>query len=294
MQNFLPGFLEYLEGEKKASQNTILSYQRDLRGFLSFLEENKIPEITLVTKTNIMAYLYALQKQNRAPATVLRCAASIRAFFQYLDKKRYISVNPAERLELPKVKRREVSVLSADAVECLLNQPKVSEKKGIRDKAMLEVLYATGMRVTELITLKLGNVNLPMEYITCTSHERARIIPIGSKAAEALKSYLSNARPALICCEKEPVLFVNCSGKPMSRQGFWKMLKQYQRQAGIEGEITPHSLRHSFGAHLLANGADLQSVQEMLGYLDISAMRVYTDSGRNGLRQVYRKTHPRA
>lgn len=205
-----------------------------------------------------------------------------------------VTENPAADIELPKVEKKAPEILSLEKVELLLEQPKGEEDKEVRDKAMLELLYATGIRVTELISLKVSDLNLPLEYIHCGSEAKSRIIPIGAQAKASLHKYMERVREHMISVPEEEALFVNCNGKPMTRQGFWKIIKSYARRAGIEEDITPHILRHSFAAHLIENGADLRSVQEMLGHSDISTTQIYTKLTNQKLKNVYAKTHPRA
>lgn len=294
MERRVVEFTEYLREEKKASENTVLSYGRDLRGFCYFLREAGISDAEKVNRTNVMAYMYELQKQKKAGATVSRNIASIRSFFQYLQRQGLVSENPAIGLEAPKVEKKPPEILSLEKVELLLDQPRGEEAKEIRDKAMLELLYATGIRVTELISLQLNDVNLEMEYIRCGNAAKGRIIPIGAQAKHSLRRYMEKAREKMLQRADEETLFVNCSGRPMTRQGFWKIIKSYAKKAGIEQEITPHMLRHSFAAHLIENGADLRSVQEMLGHSDISTTQIYTKLTNQKLKNVYAKSHPRA
>lgn len=294
MDSYIEQFVDYLAVAKGASENTQMSYKRDLCGFLRFIDAMGIKDLNMVNKTNVMSYIYDIQKKNRAAATVSRNAASIRSYFSYLYKERYIDINPAENLETPRVEKKMPSILSLKEVECLLSQPDIKEIKGIRDKAMLEVLYATGMRVTELVTLKTDDVNIDMEYVLCRTDSRTRVIPLGSKAIDSLTFYLDKARNVMVRNEGEEVLFVNCFGKPMTRQGFWKIIKAYANKAGINDDITPHILRHSFAYHLIENGADLQSVQEMMGHSDISTTQMYSRINKNKLKEVYNKAHPRA
>lgn len=294
MEQCVADFTVYLREVKKSSENTVLSYQRDLRGFCRFLKENGVFDIAQVNRTNVMAYVYELQKQHKAGATVSRNIASLRSFYQYLQRQGMISENPAAELELPKVEKKVPEILSLEKVELLLEQPSGTEEKEIRDKAMLELLYATGIRVTELISLKVTDVNLPLAYIHCGKEGKNRLIPIGAQAKLSLHRYLEQAREQMLSNPEEDVLFVNCNGKPMTRQGFWKIIKSYAKKAGIEEEITPHMLRHSFAAHLIENGADLRSVQEMLGHSDISTTQIYTKLANQKLKSVYAKAHPRA
>lgn len=217
----------------------------------------------------------------------------MRAFFQYCCQHGLLSENPADILKAPKIEKKMPGILTVEEVDLLLNQPKENTAKGVRDKAMLELLYATGIRVSELIGLKLENINLRLGYITCEASEKERVIPFGSAAKKAVREYLEQAREELLNHKESDCLFVNCSGKPMSRQGFWKVLKTYAASAGIQQDITPHTLRHSFAAHLVQNGADLKSVQEMLGHSDISTTQIYLNMNVNKIRDVYLKAHPR-
>ena len=294
MEQSIVDFTEYLRNEKKSSENTVLSYARDLKGFCRFMKESGVLDPAKVNRTNVMAYVYELQKQQKAGTTVSRNIASIRSFFQFLQRKGLVTENPAADLELPKVEKKIPEILSLDKVELLLEQPNGEEDKEIRDKAMLELLYATGIRVTELISLRVEDINLPLEYIRCGSDAKSRIIPIGAQAKVSLRRYLDKVREHMVLRPDEEVLFVNCNGKPMTRQGFWKIIKAYAKKAGIEEDITPHMLRHSFAAHLIENGADLRSVQEMLGHSDISTTQIYTKLTNQKLKNVYAKTHPRA
>ena len=258
------------------------------------MKESGVLDPAKVNRTNVMAYVYELQKQHKAGATVSRNIASIRSFFQFLQRKGAVTENPAADLELPKVEKKVPEILSLEKVELLLEQPSGEEDKEVRDKAMLELLYATGIRVTELISLKVEDINLPLEYIRCGSDAKSRIIPIGAQAKFSLRRYLEKVREHMILRPDEETLFVNCNGKPMTRQGFWKIIKAYAKKAGIEEDITPHMLRHSFAAHLIENGADLRSVQEMLGHSDISSTQIYTKLTNQKLKNVYAKAHPRA
>ena len=293
MEENLAAFRMYLQNVKKSSENTILSYLRDLRGFCGFMEGLGVCEVSKINRTNIMAYVYELQNQHKASTTIFRNLASIRAFFYFLMGQGVVKENPAVDLELPREERKVPKIMTLEQVEKLLEQPKTSDAKGLRDKAMLEVLYATGIRVSELVSLHVDDVNLPFEYIRCTTGSKSRMIPIGTKAKEALWEYLKKGRVQLIHNPEETVLFLNYGGKKMTRQGFWKIVKNYAEEAGIPGEITPHILRHSFAVHLLENGADLRSVQEMLGHASLSTTQIYTHLSPGRLKQVHARTHPR-
>jgi len=294
MEQRIAEFESYLREEKRSSENTILSYTRDLRTFLRFVKGLGIENIDKINRTNVMAYIYELQNQKRAGTTVSRNIASLRSFFQYFMRIGVLKENPALDLELPKVEKKLPEILTLDKVELLLEQPMDIDAKGIRDKAMLEVLYATGIRVSELVNLSLEDLNMPLDYIRCGKEGKIRVIPIGSQAKQALKKYCEKSRSEMIYNQEEKTLFVNCNGKPMTRQGFWKIIKFYARKAGIKEDITPHALRHSFAAHLIENGADLHAVQEMLGHSDISTTQMYTKLTNQKLKNVYAKAHPRA
>ena len=294
MEEKIALFLQYLKNQKRASENTVLSYGRDLKGFTAFLKNTDVPDFKAVNKTTLLAYTYEMKKQKRADATISRSMASLRSFYHYLQQLGEVMENPAMQLELPKVEKKMPEILLLEEVELLLGQPKSKNVKGLRDKAMLEMLYATGIRVSELISLKIEDINLSLEYIKCKKGEKTRIIPFGSAAKKALESYVKEGRYILAEKNDSDIFFLNCNGKPMTRQGFWKIVKGYAKKAGIEKEITPHMLRHSFAAHLLENGADLQSVQEMLGHSEISTTQMYMKLGKGKLRSVYAKTHPRA
>ena len=292
MQETIQSFTDYLQTEKKASKNTEVSYQRDLRKLAVFLKEHGIEKPEQMNATVLNSYLLYLEREHFSPATISRSIAAIHMFCQYACQEGKMVSDPSKALQPPRVERKMPEILSIAEVDLLLRQPKTDTPKGIRDKAMLEMLYATGIRVSELIHLKTQDVNLMMGYITCRD-EKERIVPFGEPAKKALEQYLGSARAALMHGREDNVLFVICSGGPMSRQGFWKILKSYAKSAGITADITPHTLRHSFATHLLQNGADLKSVQEMMGHADISTTQMYLHLGVNKIRDVYRKTHPR-
>jgi len=294
MEDLVLKFLTFLEKDKRLSLNTLQSYRRDIEQYITYLNEMKIHNIANTNKTTVIAYLLHLQKKGRATSTISRNLASIRSFYQYLTKSGVINSDPTEDLESPKVEKKLPQILSTKEVELLLEQPKCDDLKGYRDKAMLELLYATGIRVSELICLNVSDVNLEMGFIRCNKGNKERMIPIGSLSIQALNEYLTKSRNLLIQRSDEKALFVNVNGKRLTRQGFWKIIKQYKNQAKINKDITPHTLRHSFAAHLLENGADLKSIQEMLGHSDISSTQVYAQIAKNRIKEVYKKTHPRA
>ncbi len=289
MEQEIKGFVTYLHDVKKTSQNTELSYQRDLMKMMRFLRTQKVEKSKDVTETNLNSYILDLEKKGMAAATVSRNIASMKAFYLYMLKNGEVAADPAEHLKAPKVEKKVPDVLSVAEMERLLEQPGTRTAKGLRDRAMLELLYATGIRVTELISLHLEDVNWKLDYIICRDRNKERIIPFGAKARKALDQYIQSARAELVGGKECEMLFPNCSGESMSRQGFWKLLKQYVKQAGIQMEITPHTLRHSFAAHLVDNGADLHMVQEMLGHSDISTTMMYAVRTR----ELYAKAHPR-
>lgn len=294
MEKVVQLFISYLHNVKQTSENTQVSYHRDLKKFVMYLENQNISDVSQITVTNLNAYILYLEREGFASSTVSRSIASIKAFFQYLVSQGQIEEDISQVLKAPRIEKKIPDVLSQEDVVLLLEQPGGKSPKEIRDKAMLELLYATGIRVTELISLSLDDVNMKLGYISCRDKHKERIIPFGGQAKEALIIYLEEARGQLAVDNKEEnLLFTNCFGGIMSRQGFWKIIKAYAKKAGINSEITPHTLRHSFAAHLVKNGADLHSVQEMLGHSDISTTQVYAQLNSNRLREVYKKAHPR-
>lgn len=294
MEALVQMFVNFLERDKRLSVNTLQSYRRDIEQYFIYLQEINLQNISNSNKTTVITYLLYLQKKGRATSTISRNLASIRSFYQYITKNKLIDQDPTAELESPKVEKKLPQILSPEEVELLLEQPQCVDLKGFRDKAMLELLYATGIRVSELIQLDVEDLNIDMAYIRCNKGSRERMIPIGSIAISALKEYMSKSRPLLILRNDEKALFVNINGGRLTRQGFWKIIKQYKNQAQINKDITPHTLRHSFAAHLLENGADLRSIQEMLGHSDISSTQIYAQIAKNRIREVYKKTHPRA
>ncbi|MBQ7959994.1 MAG: site-specific tyrosine recombinase XerD [Clostridia bacterium] len=294
MKNNTEKYFEYLKKEKNVSENTLLSYKRDIVAFSDFLEKEKITEKT-VSGTVILDYMMRLQKAGKSASTVSRNLASIRSFYRFLQNTGEIVQDPTINLHSLKIEKKLPEVLTSQEVEVLLNQPNIRDAKGCRDKAMLELLYATGMRVTEMIELKMSDVDMNVGYINCMQGKKFRVIPVYSIAKKAVKAYIETARGTLVK-DRQDVdnLFVNCSGTKMTRQGFWKIIKQYASAANIKKEITPHTLRHSFATHLLENGADIRSVQEMLGHSDISSTQIYESVLKKHLKDVYKSSHPRA
>lgn len=294
MEKEINSFISYLHNVKRTSDNTEMSYKRDLNKLNKYLEKRNIREMNQVTREDLCAYILYLEENHFAAATISRNIASIKAFYHFLTKEGMVSEDISDALKAPKIEKKMPEILSMEQVVRLLEQPDGDSPKEIRDKAMLELLYATGIRVTELISLKISDVNLQMGFLVCRDGNRERVIPFGNEARNALLRYFEGARDAMVEDRNSDILFVNCSGQPMSRQGFWKLIKFYAKKAGIEEDITPHTLRHSFAAHLVENGADLRSVQEMLGHSDISTTQIYANRNHNRIREVYAKAHPRS
>ena len=293
METIIQEFISYLHQVKKTSSNTESSYQRDLNKLAAYMEMQGITEVRRITMTHLQSYILYMEREGFAPATISRNIASIKALFHYLFKKGYITDDVSETLKAPKIEKKMPEILTTDEVNKLLDQPSGKSPKEIRDRAMLELLYATGIRVSELISLKTTDVDFQVGYIICRDAHKERVIPFGTPAKRALTDYLKNARGELLEDQTSDVLFTNCSGQPMSRQGFWKIVKYYAKKAGITADITPHTLRHSFAAHLVENGADLRSVQEMLGHSDISTTQIYASMTQNKIREVYVRNFPR-
>ncbi len=293
MEREIDGFISYLHNVKKMSVNTELSYRRDLNKLRAYMEERGVISVLSLNPDNLSEYIQYLRDNNFSAATVSRNIACIKSFSHYLNKEGIISTDISQSLKAPKVEKKVPEILTTKEVVKLLEQPSGSTPKEIRDKAMLELLYATGIRVSELIGLKLSDVNLQMSLLVCKDANKERVIPFGHEAKKALNAYLGSVRNSMLETGTEDVLFVNCSGQPMSRQGFWKLIKYYAKKAGIDADITPHTLRHSFAAHLVENGADLHAVQEMLGHSDISTTLIYANMGHSHIRDEYSKAHPR-
>ena len=291
------GFLEYIQNTKRVSQNTVAAYKQDIVAFEKFLKDNGIDQFSDATNTQVVAYLMELKQTGKSKATVNRKLASIRAFYRYLMNQGTIRTNPTEGIKSPKISRKGISYMTIEEVERLLDMPDDSVK-GKRDKAMLEVLYATGIRVSEIIELKVSDINLNMGFVKCNgNHGRARIVPMGNPARKALRIYLEESRTALIRGQEDgpdSPLFVNYMGEVFTRQGFWKILKQYGKAADLEDQLTPQTLRNSFAMHMVQNGIDMKSLQELMGHEDILATQVYFEHMRNRIKDVYDKTHPRA
>lgn len=291
--NLVESFLDFLQKDKKLSDNTLQSYNRDIKLYCNYLEAHNL-DVVKTDERELNTYLDSLKENGKAVSTVSRNLASLRSFYQYLCRTKVITEDPTINLESPKIERKLPKVLTSEQVELLLEQPKCVDLKGYRDKAMLELVYATGIRVTELISLNVEDINLENGYIKCSNKSKERIIPIGTLAVNALKEYIEKSRNILLKDENDQALFVNVNGHRLTRQGFWKIIKQYKTQANIDVDITPHTLRHSFAVHLLENGAELRAIQEMLGHSDISSTQVYAQIGQNRIKDVYMKSHPRA
>lgn len=294
MNTYVKEYTSFMTDIRHKSLNTVESYKRDVTQYISYLDGTGVTDISSTTKTTVLSYLLYLQKEGRASSTVSRTLASLRSYYLFMMQNGVVKSNPTSNLEAPHVEKKIPKILSGEEVELLLEQPKNCDNKGIRDKAMLELLYATGIRVSELINLDVSDVNVPMSFIRCNGGKKERIIPMGHQAKDALENYINNVRKYMVRDENETALFVNCSGARLSRQGFWKLIKYYQHIAGIETDITPHTLCHSFAAHLLENGADLHSIQEMMGHADISSTQVYSRMINSKIKDVYAKAHPRA
>lgn len=293
MKNIVERYFGFLSNSKHASENTLLSYKRDINAYVDFLKA-KDTTVDAVSGTSILDYLMKLQKSGKAASTVSRNLASIRSFYRFMQNEGIVQQDPTANLHSLKIDKKLPEVLTNEEVESLLNQPDTRDAKGCRDKAMLELLYATGMRVTEMIDLKMSDVDMDIGYINCNQGKKMRVIPVYSIAKKAVKNYIETARTQLIREDSVENLFVNCSGTKMTRQGFWKIIKQYASAANIQKDITPHTLRHSFATHLLENGADLKSIQEMLGHTDISSTQVYASVVKKHIKDVYKSAHPRA
>ena len=295
MLDIIHVYENYLIKVKQASGNTVSSYMRDIRQFAEWLERTETTELLSASQQNISAYLTYLQDHGKSGATASRTLASLKNFYVYAVSAGFLEASPvSDQIHVNRGERKPPQILSGKEIELLLSQPVTEDPKGIRDKAMLEVMYATGIRVSELIDLNTEDINLDMGVIRCSSSRKSRVIPLYPAALKALDSYVKDARPALVSNDSEHALFVNISGVRMSRQGFWKILKYYQAKAGIEKDITPHTLRHSFAVHLLENGADVSSLQELMGHSDISSTQLYTSLVSKKVKSVYEKFHPKA
>lgn len=295
METQIETFLTYLNVERGLAASTLDAYGRDLRAYVRFLKKYNFTSFEDIGKEPVRAYLENLHNLGRAASTVGRNLASIKSFHQFMLEENLLKDDPTKHLRSPKVEKRLPRVLNLTEVEDLLSQPKLDNAHSIRDKAMLEVIYATGIRVSELVALNRPDINLSAGYLRCLGKgSKERIVPFGSMAIKSLDFYLQEGRPQLARRSEEQALFLNHHGRRLTRQGFWKIVKHYAKAAAIDANITPHTLRHSFATHLLENGADLRAVQEMLGHADVSTTQIYTQVTRNRLKEVYQRTHPRA
>ena len=294
MLDLIQAYENYLSKVKHASSNTIASYMRDIRQFSKWLNETAGVDVIDASQLNIGEYMRHQQQEGRSGATISRCLASLKNFYLYLVSSGFLEKTPVTEIRVDRGEKKLPQILTGREIELLLSQPVCIDAKGYRDKAMLEVMYATGMRVTELISLDVDDVNLELGIIKCNGVKKTRAIPLYPMALRALSIYLREIRDSMVADEDETALFVNVGGVRMSRQGFWKILKHYQQTAHIDKEITPHTLRHSFAVHLLENGADVGSLQELMGHCDISSTQMYTQMVNQKLKSVYEKCHPKA
>lgn len=286
-------YQDYLVQTKHASANTVVSYIRDIRQFASYLPTISC-QLDLADQAAVSRYLEWMQQQGKSQASIARMAASLKGFFTYLIGEGIVESNPVLHVKVEHSEKKLPQILTGREVDLLLSQPKVTEAKGCRDKAMLELLYATGIRVSELISLNVDDLSIAGEYVKCESKGKLRVIPLYKSAVAALHNYITEVRPQLVGSVQEDALFVNMNGDRMTRQGFWKIIKYYQEKAQIRKEITPHTLRHSFAAHLLENGADIHAIQEMMGHSDLSSTQIYAKLVKPNLKAVYSKYHPKA
>ena len=296
MERHIGEFENYLKAERKMAGNSLLAYRRDAEEFCRFAEERNLNELSQVGSTDVVAYLLHLKNEGRSGATLNRKLASIRAYFNYLMLCSVCRENPALNIKAPKIERKEIEYLTVEEVELLLSQPDDSVR-GLRDRALLELMYAAGLRVSEVVGAELGDLNLRIGFITCRGEfGKARIVPLGRPSRAALEAYIYDARPKIPGMEKSDTqaLFVNYNGGRLTRQGIWKLLKSYAQQAGIRQKLTPQTLRNSFAVHMIQNGADLKSLQELLGHEDLAATQIYLSVAKNRIKDVYDRTHPRA
>lgn len=292
MNDLITSYIEYIDTVKRASANTKSSYNTDLHKFSNYMAKVAIKEVADVTETTVNAFVIDLQDMGLSSASISRNIASLRSFFLYLLKQGIVKNDPTESIKSPKIEKKAPVILDVTEINRLLEAPSKNTPKEIRDKAMLELLYATGMRVSELISIKTTDVNLSMNFIVCHDNYKERVIPIENMAKQSLETYLSNARESM--AGSSEYLFTNLKGEVMTRQGFWKIIKAYAKRAGIDKDITPHMIRHSFASHLVSNGADIKAVQEMLGHSDVSTTQIYVKGRTSRLKEEYDKAHPRA
>ncbi|MEC0328061.1 site-specific tyrosine recombinase XerD [Paenibacillus macerans] len=295
MEQYAASFIAFLVERRELSGSTLEAYARDVKQYINYLRRRRVKHFREVTRAGIQLYFSAMKEEGKAPATVMRVSVTLRAFFEYLLRERVIDQDPFVMVELPKLDKKPPQTLTVEETEKLLETPDPAAPLGLRDKAMLELLYATGIRVSELISLDVRHVDTALRFCRCRGDSgKERIIPFGSVTAEWLERYLREGRPHLAQTEDEQALFPNRRGGRISRQGFWKVIKKYGQEAGINADITPHTLRHSFAVHLLERGADVRSVQEMLGHADMATIQMYLNQARPNLKSVYDAAHPRA
>ncbi|MCX5695562.1 MAG: site-specific tyrosine recombinase XerD [Candidatus Omnitrophica bacterium] len=294
MKELIDTFLNYLSVERGLSRNTIISYREDLNTYLDFIEKSNIDALSKITKNNITGFMYTQKDKGIAPNSIARRLAAIRMFHRFLTRERIVKEDPSTLIDSPKLWKRIPETLTLNEVEALIAQPNARDTQGTRDRAILETLYATGMRVSEAVNLKKDNVNLDIGFLRCVGKgNKERVIPLGKKAIASINRYLETSRPKLLKNRDSDFLFVSRFGKNISRQSFWKMVKKYALAARIKKPIKPHILRHSFATHLLEHGADLRSVQEMLGHSNISTTQIYTHINKDRLKNIHRQFHPR-
>ncbi|MDD5432176.1 MAG: site-specific tyrosine recombinase XerD [Candidatus Omnitrophica bacterium] len=294
MKELIDTFLDYLSVERGLSSNTISSYRQDLNFYLDYIAQLRIDALSKITKNDITNFMINQKDKGISPNSIARRLAAIRMFHRFLSRERILKADPTDLVDTPKLWKKIPETLSLNEVESLINQPDIRQTQGIRDKAILETLYATGMRVSEAVNLRLDNVNLDVGFLRCIGKgNKERVIPLGKKAVSYIKKYLDESRPKLLKKSQSDYLFISRLGKNISRQSFWKMIKRYARQAGIKKTMKPHIMRHSFATHLLEHGADLRSVQEMLGHANISTTQIYTHINKERLKSVHKMFHPR-
>ncbi len=295
MEHLLDQFLNYCTVEKGLSHNTLESYSRDLIKYLNFLTTKGIKDITKTTDVTIISFVSLLKKEGLSTRTIARTLTSLKMFYKFLSEDQHITHNPTLHIETPRRESKLPHVLSMEEVDALLEKPERDTPRGLRDKALLELLYATGLRVSEIVSLSLNDINLEAGYLIAYGKgSKERVVPVGEVAQNLLKGYLREVRPQLLKHTQSHYLFFTRGGKPMTRQGFWKLIKKYSRAAGIKKNISPHTLRHSFASHLLERGADLRSVQLMLGHADISSTQIYTHVTTERLKKIHTQYHPRS
>lgn len=293
MDKLISDFLSYMSSDRSASANTIESYRRDLEAFSGYISLRKLT-FERVLPEHVSSYVKTLSDRGKSQATMARALATLRSFYNFLVLSGHTTLNPAKLTKSVKTTRKLPEILTSREVDLLLSQPRVKDYKGCRDRAMLELLYATGIRVSDLLALDVPDINVQVGFVRCTSGGKERIIPIYKVAAAALAEYMKRVRPYLVADAQDPALFVNTSGTRLTRQGFWKIIKHYAEMANIKKQITPHTLRHSFAVHLLENGADLKAIQQLMGHSDISSTQLYVDIIKSKYSESYKKFHPRA